>query len=71
MQKLAKESVNKNYLYYKPFIVGLSNFDENTINESTFFELLIIDEVYKQREEYMDRKVYYTEQITRKRNAST
>jgi hypothetical protein len=67
LQAGAKERVNRDILYWQPYIVGMAMISEHRLNKATYFEHLIINEVIKRREEYLDSRVVKAELVERKR----
>ena len=67
LQEKAKERVNRNYLFYQPFIVGLALFSEDTLNKATYFENLVFGEVCRLRMEFLEKSVIRAELVERKK----
>lgn len=67
LQQQAQKEIGNRYRYWKPFICGLAYVSEDTINNADPFELVILDEVLKFREEYLENRIVKSELVERKK----
>jgi len=67
IQSQARKEIKNRFWYWKPFITGLALLSETTINQADPFDLIVIDEVMKYREEYLENQIIKAELVERKR----
>ncbi len=66
MNSRAAKEVDRRWNYWKPFITGLATLSEETVREAHPLELMVIDEVNRRREEYLENRVIRAEMVVRK-----
>jgi len=67
LQLKAKERVSRNFLYWQPYVLGLALFSEDTLRKATYIEHLLINEVCRLRNEFLENQIIRAELVQRKK----